>query len=54
MEIEADDVPWKASLLTHAPQIFDGRFLIPQTAGWGAEPNEEAIAGHPWPSGKAG
>jgi L-alanine-DL-glutamate epimerase-like enolase superfamily enzyme len=54
MEIEADDVPWKASLLTHAPQIVDGRFLIPQTAGWGAEPNEEAIAAHPWPGGKAG
>jgi L-alanine-DL-glutamate epimerase-like enolase superfamily enzyme len=54
MEIEADDVPWKTSLLTQAPQIADGRLLIPQTAGWGAEPNEEAIAAHPWAGGRAG
>jgi L-alanine-DL-glutamate epimerase-like enolase superfamily enzyme len=48
MEIEGDDVPWKYSLLTHAPTIADGQFAIPQGAGWGAEPSEEAIAAHPW------
>jgi L-alanine-DL-glutamate epimerase-like enolase superfamily enzyme len=48
MEIEGDDVPWKSSLLTQAPTIGDGRLSIPQAPGWGAEPNEEAIAAHPW------
>ncbi|MGH8149631.1 MAG: mandelate racemase/muconate lactonizing enzyme family protein [Steroidobacteraceae bacterium] len=48
MEIEGDDVPWKVSLLTRAPQIADGRFIVPSGPGWGAEPNEEALAAHPW------
>jgi galactonate dehydratase len=48
MEIEGDDVPWKSSLLTRAPQIVAGRFVVPTEPGWGAEPNEEALAAHPW------
>ncbi len=48
MEIEGDDVPWKTSLLTAGPRIEAGQFIIPSGPGWGAEPNEEALAAHPW------
>lgn len=48
MEIEADDVPWKYSLITRAPQITRGQFVIPTAAGWGAEIDEEAVTAHPW------
>ena len=48
MEYEADDVPWKYDLLTTAPTIKDGRITIPTGAGWGADINEDAVAGHLW------
>jgi L-alanine-DL-glutamate epimerase-like enolase superfamily enzyme len=49
MEIEADDVPWKYELLTHEPQLRNGRFTMPTTPGWGADINETVLAAHPWP-----
>jgi len=49
METEADDVPWKYALLTQAPDRGDGRFVLPQGPGWGADPDEQALARHPWP-----
>ncbi len=49
METEADDVPWKYALLTQAPDRGDGRFGLPQSPGWGADPDEQALARHPWP-----
>lgn len=52
MEIEGDDVPWKASLLTQPPRIEAGRFIVPTGPGWGAEPCEEALAAHPWTAGR--
>jgi galactonate dehydratase len=48
MEIEGDDVPWKATLLSQAPEIKEGRFRIPSGPGWGADINEEALRAHPW------
>jgi galactonate dehydratase len=48
MEIEGDDIPWKYSLITRAPQMAAGRFLIPAGAGWGADVEEHAVAAHPW------
>lgn len=48
MEIEGDDVPWKYDLLSEPPRIEAGRFAIPAGPGWGAEPDEEALAAHPW------
>jgi galactonate dehydratase len=48
MEIEADDVPWKYDLLSAAPQIADGTFVLPDVPGWGADVNEAACAEHPW------
>jgi len=48
MEIEGDDVPWKSSLLTSAPELREGQFVIPTGAGWGADVNEDAVREHPW------
>lgn len=48
MEIEGDDVPWKASLLTRQPDIQAGQFLLPTGCGWGADVNEAAVIEHPW------
>ena len=48
MEIEGDDVPWKYGLLTDAPEIRDGRFVLPSRAGWGADVNEDAVKELPW------
>ena len=43
MELEVDDVPWKSEMVTAAPIIENGHFLVPTTPGWGAEVNEEAL-----------
>jgi galactonate dehydratase len=53
MEIDIDDVPWKADLVTRPPVIKDGYVFLPSAPGWGAEINEEVLREHPWP-GKAG
>ncbi len=50
MEIEGDDVPWKAELVTTPGSLVAGQFLVPATAGWGADVNEDAVRAHPWPS----
>jgi L-alanine-DL-glutamate epimerase-like enolase superfamily enzyme len=51
MEIEADDVPWKAELLTRTSTFEGGRFVLPTAAGWGADVDEDAVRAHPWPHG---
>jgi len=51
MEIDIDDVPWKAELVTHPPAIKDGHILVSDAPGWGAEINEEVLRAHPWPAG---
>ena len=47
METDIDRIPADADLFTVAPNIVDGHLLLPDTPGWGTEPNEEAIAAHP-------
>jgi L-alanine-DL-glutamate epimerase-like enolase superfamily enzyme len=47
MEIEVDDVPWKDDLVTVAPRIERGEFVLPSSPGWGADVNEEAVRAHP-------
>ena len=47
MEIEVDDVPWKDDLVTAAPRIENGEFVLPSAPGWGADVNEEAVRAHP-------
>ena len=51
MEIEGDDVPWKYQLLSAAPQLRDGRFMMPSAPGWGAEIDMNALEAHPWRRG---
>jgi len=48
MEIEGDDVPWKAELVTKPGALVAGQFLVPAAAGWGADVNEDAVRAHPW------
>jgi L-alanine-DL-glutamate epimerase-like enolase superfamily enzyme len=48
MEIDIDDVPWKADLVTNPPRIENGEMLLPTGPGWGADIDEEVLAAHPW------
>jgi L-alanine-DL-glutamate epimerase-like enolase superfamily enzyme len=47
MEIDVDRLPWDHELFTVVPQIEDGHLVVPDTPGWGTEPNEEGIRAHP-------
>ena len=48
MEIDIDDVPWKAELVTKPPVIRDGHVFLTDAPGWGADINEEVLRAHPW------
>jgi L-alanine-DL-glutamate epimerase-like enolase superfamily enzyme len=48
MEIDIDDVPWKADLVTDPPRIENGEMLLPTGPGWGAAINEEVLVAHAW------
>ena len=47
MEFDADEVPWKAKLLTKPYVIENGELLLPSGAGWGTAVNEAVIRAHP-------
>jgi galactonate dehydratase len=47
LELEVDDVPWQADMVTHPVVVEDGHALIPDRPGWGCEVNEEALTEHP-------
>jgi L-alanine-DL-glutamate epimerase-like enolase superfamily enzyme len=47
LEMEVDDVPWHADLVTHSPVVRDGWVEIPDRPGWGCDVVEEAVAAHP-------
>ncbi len=47
METDVDDVPWKDDLVTPAPVVEQGNFVVPSGPGWGAEVNEDVAAAHP-------
>ncbi|MBM3601165.1 MAG: mandelate racemase/muconate lactonizing enzyme family protein [Alphaproteobacteria bacterium] len=53
MEIDIDRIPWDREIFTAVPRIEDGHLIVPDTPGWGTEPNEAALAKHP-PKGSAG
>ena len=53
MEIDIDRIPWDAELFTQQPPIEDGHLVIPDTPGWGTEPNEEILEKYP-AKGKTG
>jgi L-alanine-DL-glutamate epimerase-like enolase superfamily enzyme len=47
MEFDADEVPWKAKLLTKPYVIENGELLLPTGPGWGTAVNEAIIRAHP-------
>src|SRR6202048_3481819 len=47
MEVDIDRLAWDHEVFTVLPQFEDGHLLVPDTPGWGTEPNEEAIRAHP-------
>jgi galactonate dehydratase len=47
MEIDIDRLPWDNEVFTVQPQFENGHLVVPDTPGWGTEPNEEAIRAHP-------
>jgi galactonate dehydratase len=48
MEYEGDDVPWKHDLVDLPSPLREGRFVVPDRPGWGANVNEDAVREHPW------
>ena len=53
MEIDMDEVPWRADIYSNVPKIEDGYLLVSEAPGWGIEPNEDGIKAHP-PKGGSG
>lgn len=47
MEIDMDRLPWDDELFTATPTIVNGQLLVPDTPGWGIDPDEEALRAHP-------
>ncbi len=47
MEVDIDRLPWDQELFTALPQYENGHILVPDTPGWGTEPNEDALRAHP-------
>ena len=47
MEIDIDRLPWDDELFTEVPVFEDGHLVVPDTPGWGTEPNEEAVRSRP-------
>jgi galactonate dehydratase len=46
-ELDVDEVPWRADMLTVPYQIEHGEFVLPEGPGWGTEINEEVVKAHP-------
>jgi L-alanine-DL-glutamate epimerase-like enolase superfamily enzyme len=47
MEVDIDRLPWDQEIFTTAPEYEDGYLILPDTPGWGTEPDENAIRAHP-------
>ena len=47
MELDVDEVPWKAKLLTNPPRIENGMFTPPCGHGWGTDIDEAVVRAHP-------
>ncbi|MDD9927317.1 MAG: mandelate racemase/muconate lactonizing enzyme family protein [Rhodospirillaceae bacterium] len=47
MEIDFVMLDWDDEIFTNAPPIENGYMVVPDTPGWGTEPNEEAIKERP-------
>jgi galactonate dehydratase len=53
LETDIDRIAWDHELFTALPRIEDGHLVLPDTPGWGIEPNEEGLRAHP-PKGPTG
>jgi galactonate dehydratase len=53
METDIDRLAWDDELVDHPPVYENGHLVVPDRPGWGCDPNEEAIRGHP-PKGQPG
>lgn len=51
MEVDVDRLAWDADLFTVVPEYVDGHLTVPDSPGWGCEPDEAALAAHPARSG---
>ena len=51
MEVDIDRLPWDHEIFTTLPEYEDGHLILPDTPGWGPEPDEEAVRAHPPRSG---
>jgi L-alanine-DL-glutamate epimerase-like enolase superfamily enzyme len=47
MEIDIDRLPWDDELFTAAPKIENGELVVPDTPGWGIDPDEKALRARP-------
>jgi len=47
LEIDIDRLAWDDEIFTNAPPIENGYMVVPDTPGWGTEPNEDAIKERP-------
>lgn len=47
METDLDAVPWRDEFYTHAPEIVDGKMIVPDRPGWGTDINEAGVRAHP-------
>ena len=47
MEIDIDGAPWRDELVTAAPRVEDGAFVVPEAPGWGCDVDEKGVAKHP-------
>ena len=47
MEVDIDRLPWDDDIFTVAPTFSDGHLILPDTPGWGTEPDEAVMAAHP-------
>lgn len=47
LETDIDRLAWDDELVTYAPELREGHFVVPDRPGWGTEPVEAALAKHP-------
>ena len=47
MEVDIDRLAWDDEVFSAVPRFENGHLIVPDTPGWGTEPNEEAIRAHP-------
>ena len=47
MEIDIDRIPWDSEIFTHTPPVEGGHLVLPDSPGWGTEPDEKALESKP-------